>query len=77
MSAVRNLVAVVRSGKPLDEAALDVCKDVGVSAAGAYVSAAASTTIGGALQAANSQVMQNLGRSNAPAMAVQVAATMG
>jgi hypothetical protein len=77
MSAVRNLVAVVRSGKPLDEAALDVCKDVGVSAAGAYVSAAASTTIGGALQAANGQVMQNLGRSNAPAMAVQVAATMG
>lgn len=77
MSAVRNLVDVVKEGKPLDEAALDVCKDLGASAAGAYASAAASTMIGGSLQAANNQVMQNLGRSNAPAMAVQVAATMG
>lgn len=77
ISAVRNLVDVVKDGKPLDEAALEVCKDLGVSAAGAYAGAAASTVIGGSLQAANNQVMQNLGRSNAPAMAVQVAATMG
>jgi hypothetical protein len=77
MSLVRNVVQVVKSGRPLDEAALDVCKDAGAAAAGAYVGAAASSVIGGCLQSANNQVMQNLGRSNAPAMAVQVAATMG
>lgn len=77
ISAVRNLVQVVKSGKPLEDAALDVCKDVGTAAAGAYVSAATSSMIGGCLRSANNQVMQNLGRSNAPAMAVQVAATMG
>lgn len=77
MSTVRNLVAVVNDGKPLDEAAVDICKDMGLAAAGAYAGAATSSLLGGSLQAANNQVMQNLGRSNAPAMAVQVAATMG
>jgi hypothetical protein len=77
MSLVRNVVQVVKSGKPLDEAAFDVCKDAGVAAAGAYAGAATSSVVGGCLQSANNQVMQNLGRSNVPAMAVQVAATMG
>lgn len=77
LSLWRNVVAVSKNGKPVGEAAVDVLVDTGTAAGGAYATAATSAAVGGALRNANNQVLQNLGRSNAPAMAVQIAAMVG
>ncbi len=77
LSLIRNVVAVSKSGKDVGEAIQDVFQDTGKAAAGAYASGALSAGIGGALRNANHQLLQNLGRSNVPAMAVQVSAMIG
>lgn len=73
LSVLRNIVHVSRSGKSMEDATVDVLTDTGKAAAGAYATAALSSAVSGVLQSTGSQVMQNLGRSNAPAMAVQAA----
>ncbi|MYN17052.1 hypothetical protein GTP81_09840 [Rugamonas sp. FT107W] len=77
LSLIRNVVAVSKNGKDVGAAVQEIFQDTGKAAAGAYASGALSAGIGGALRNANHQLLQNLGRSNAPAMAVQVSAMIG
>jgi len=77
VSILRNVVAISKDGKPLGTAAVDVLVDTGKAAAGAYVAGAATAAVGGALQRTSSQVFQNLGKSNAPAVALQAAVMVG
>lgn len=76
-SLARNAYQVARDGKAIGTAAVDVVVDTGTAAAGAYAVGASSTALAGAMQTAGSQLVRNLGKSNAPAVIVQSAAMLG
>ncbi|HDR9838215.1 TPA: hypothetical protein QDC51_005066 [Burkholderia multivorans] len=71
ISTLRNGYAVLNGDKTIGDASLDVLADTGRAAIAAYASGVTTATVGGALQAANEQVLRNLGKGNTPAMIVQ------
>ena len=77
VSLVRNFVAVVKGEESADEAALSVVKDTGQGAAVSYATAFAGSAIKGAMQNAESEVIQNLAHTNLAATLVTVAIESG
>lgn len=73
---VRNAYQLATTDKTVGAAAAEVAVDTSKAAAGAYVVGASSTALAGAMQNASSQLVRNLGRSNAPAVIVQSAAVL-
>lgn len=71
ISAVKNTKAFIDGDKSAVEAAGDVVKDTGQTAAKAYVSGAASAAIGGALKSSSSQICKNLARKSGPTAILQ------
>jgi len=76
-SFVSNAVQLAQSKKAMKDAVADVLIDTGRTATGAYVTGATSTALSGAMRNASSQLVQNLGKSNAPATIVQAGAILG
>ena len=77
VSVLKNGYDVFKGDKNIGDASLDILTDTGRAALTAYASGAVTATLGGALQAANEQVLRNLGKGNAPATIVQATTILG
>jgi hypothetical protein len=77
VSVLKNGYDVLKGDKDIGDASLDMLTDTGRAALTAYASGAVTATLGGALQAANEQVLRNLGKGNAPATIVQATTILG
>lgn len=76
LSFVSNTVQLVQSEKTVKEAVSDTFVDASKAAASAYATGATSTALSGAMRNASNQLVQNLGKSNAPATIVQAGAIL-
>lgn len=77
ISILKNGCDVFSGDTTIGVASLDILTDTGRAAITAYASGAVTATVGGALQAANEQVIRNLGKGNMPAMIVQTSTILG
>jgi hypothetical protein len=77
ISLLRNGYDVFNGEKSVGDASIDILTDTGRAAVMAYATGAMTATLGGALQAANGQVLRNLGKGSTPAMIVQASTVLG
>lgn len=70
ISAVMNIVAVVKDEKKIEDALKDVVKDTAVSAGVGYGTGFAGSALKGVMQNSKSQLMRNAANSNLPGVVV-------
>jgi hypothetical protein len=77
ISMITNLVAVVKGDKEPEEAAIAIVKDTGTGAVVSYTTAFAGSSLKGALQNAGPKFLQNVSKTNLPAVIVTTALETG
>lgn len=77
MSLVRNFKDIYNGEKEIDEAAFDIVVDTGKGFVKSYSTASGGSLIKGAMQNSKSKLLQSVSKTNAPAVIVQAAVTVG
>jgi len=77
MSLVRNFKDLYSGEKDIDEAAFEIVVDTGKGFVKSYSTASSGSLIKGAMQNSKSKILQNVSKTNAPAVIVQAAVTVG
>jgi hypothetical protein len=77
ISIIKNLVALVKGEKKVDEAAISVIKDTGSAAAVSYATGAVGSAVKGAMQNSGSSAVRTLSKTNLPAIIVTTTLELG